>query len=370
MPRKGPPIRSPAYALYLHPVLSVATVALIGAGAYASVETFGDPRAAGPRAIVKLKSTPEGPLHAPLAQVVVDPSVDADNAPHGEATVEIPGSTDAPAVEPLPAAPFPGLSQSGPNGQLPIIGPGGQTSYKAYRRPFAAEGKKPRIAVIVGGLGFNAAATEQAISDLPPQVTLSFVPYAQNLQSWIDKARAAGHEVMVELPMEPFDMDEDTGPQTLLAGLDPKSNVSRLEFLLGRAVGYFAVMNYQGAKFSASQSAAPPVVKALKERGLGMVGNGLGLRSALGAEAAKQGLPFTSADRVLDIRRDASAIDDQLLNLEALALQNGSALGAGFAYPVTIEQIKFWADSLGDRGYQLAPASAVMDQRSQTKAAP
>jgi polysaccharide deacetylase 2 family uncharacterized protein YibQ len=199
-------------------------------------------------------------------------------------------------------------------------------------------------------------------------VTLSFVPYAQNLQSWIDKARAAGHEVMIELPMEPFDMDEDTGPQTLLAGLDAKSNVSRLEFLLGRAVGYFAIMNYQGAKFSTSTTATPPVIKALKDRGLGMVGNGLALRSALGAEAVKQDLPFSSADRVLDIRRDASAIDDQLLNLEALALQNGSALGAGFAYPVTIEQIKFWAESLGDRGYQLAPASAVIDQRSQTKA--
>jgi polysaccharide deacetylase 2 family uncharacterized protein YibQ len=368
MPPKGPPIRSPAQALLLHPVLSVATVALVGAGAYASVETFGDPRAAGPRAVVKLDAKLDGPLHAPLAQVIIDPSVDEGEVPLGEATVEIPESSDTPAVDPLPAAPLAGLSQTGPNGQLPIIGPGGQTSFKAYRRPFTPEGKKPRIAVIVGGLGFNAAATEQAISDLPPQVTLSFVPYAQNLQSWIDKARAAGHEVMIELPMEPFDMDEDTGPQTLLAGLDAKSNVSRLEFLLGRAVGYFAIMNYQGAKFSTSTTATPPVIKALKDRGLGMVGNGLALRSALGAEAVKQDLPFSSADRVLDIRRDASAIDDQLLNLEALALQNGSALGAGFAYPVTIEQIKFWAESLGDRGYQLAPASAVIDQRSQTKA--
>jgi len=270
-------------------------------------------------------------------------------------------------VDPLPPAPLPGLSQPGPNGPLPVVGAGGQTSFKAYRRPFKPDPKKAKIAVIVGGLGFNAAATDQAIADLPADVTLSFVPYAQNLQSWIDKARAAGHEVIVELPMEPFDVDEDTGPQTLLVGLDAKANLARLEYLLGRAAGYFAVMNYQGAKFSGSQSAAPPVVKALHDRGLAFVGNGIGSRSALGGEAYKQGLPFVSADRVLDIRRDAEAIDDQLLNLEALALQNGSALGAGFAYPVTIEQIKFWSESLGERGYQLAPASAVMDMRGKSK---
>lgn len=367
MPTKGRQSGSPARSLLLHPVLSVVTLALVAGAAYGSVALFGDPGAAGPRAVVKISSAAQGPLRAPLADVVVDPSLDA---PAGDmpldATVQM-DAGDTPAVSPLPAAPYPGLSQPGPNGQLPVIGPGGQTSYKAYRRPFTADPKKAKIAVIVGGLGFNAAATEQAIADLPPEITLSFVPYAQNLQSWVDKARAAGHEVMIELPMEPFDMDEDTGPQTLLAGLDAKSNVARLEYLLGRSVGYFAVMNYQGAKFAASPTATPPVIKALKERGLGFVGNGVGLRSALGGEAMKQGLPFASADRVLDIRRDAEAIDDQLLNLEALALQNGSALGAGFAYPVTIEQIKFWADGLGERGYQLAPASAVMDLRSRTK---
>lgn len=368
MPSKGRQSGSPARSLLLHPFLSVATLLVVAGAAYGSVALFGDPTAAGPRAVVKISSTAQGPLRAPLADVVVDPSLDAGETEQPlDAIAHLDSSDDTPSVAPLPAAPYPGLFQSGPNGQLPVIGPGGQTSFKAYRRPFTADPKKSKIAIIVGGLGFNAAATEQAIADLPPEVTLSFVPYAQNLQSWVDKARAAGHEVMIELPMEPFDMDEDTGPQTLLAGLDAKSNVARLEYLLGRSVGYFAVMNYQGAKFAASPTATPPVIKSLKDRGLALVGNGVGLRSALGGEAMKQGLPFAAADRVLDIRRDAAAIDDQLLNLEALALQNGSALGAGFAYPVTIEQIKFWADGLGERGYQLAPASAVMDLRSKSK---
>jgi len=326
MPSKGPQVRSPAQPIYLHPVLSVATLALVGGGLAAYVQMFGDPGAAGPRAIVKLAAAPAGPLHAPLADVVVDPALDA---PAGDPNsgVEVHTVSEAPSahpVDPLPPAPLPGLSQPGPNGPLPVVGAGGQTSFKAYRRPFKPDPKKAKIAVIVGGLGFNAAATDQAIADLPADVTLSFVPYAQNLQSWIDKARAAGHEVIVELPMEPFDVDEDTGPQTLLAGLDPKSNVSRLEFLLGRAVGYFAVMNYQGAKSSASQSAAPPVVKALKERGLGMVGNGLGLRSALGAEAVGPELYLLNRNRVGEAGAERTSIlQGESLQIEQLIVDRG-----------------------------------------------
>jgi polysaccharide deacetylase 2 family uncharacterized protein YibQ len=196
-------------------------------------------------------------------------------------------------------------------------------------------------------------------------VTLSFVPYAQNLQSWIDRARAHGHEVLLELPMEPFDPDaDDTGPQTLLAAAPAQQNVTRLEHLLSRGAGYFGVTNYQGARFATSAQASAPVVQALRRRGLVFVSSGIGQRTALSVEAQRAGLANTAADRIIDARREADAIDDQLLNLEALALQNQSAIGAGFAYPVTMEQVGRWARDIQTRGYQLAPASAVLNARA------
>jgi hypothetical protein len=266
---------------------------------------------------------------------------------------------------PLPRAPIAGLTERGPNGLLPIVAANGRTPAQAYARPFAAQPDKPMISVVIGGLGFNARATTQAIDELPPEITLSFVPYAQDLQSWIDRARARGHEVMLELPMEPFDPDaDDTGPQTLLATASSQQNVSRLEQLLSLGAGYFGVTNYQGARFATSAQASAPVVQALRRRGLVFVSSGIGQRTALSVEAQRAGLPSVAADRLIDVRREADAIDDQLLNLEALALQNQSAIGAGFAYPVTIEQVGHWARDIGTRGYQLAPASAVLNARA------
>lgn len=355
---------------------AVALLAVIGAVA-AGVSIFGDPRAAGPRKVLSLATAGDTTAaRVSVADVAADPeavrSQDAGfyDAPIIEGGEPPPAQTDSNGDERLPASPLPkapisGFFQRGPNGPLPVIAPDGRTPAQVYARPFRGEAGKPKIAVIVGGLGFNARATEAAIYELPADVTLSFVPYTQNLQSWIDKARAQGHETLIELPMEPFDPDaNDTGPDTLLANAAPRDNVNRLEIVLGKATGYFGVTNYQGARFAASGPASAPVAQALKQRGLVFVGNALGPRTALGVEATRAGLPFTSADRIIDVQQDAAKIDDQLLTLEALALQNGSALGSGFAFPVTIDQIKDWAKNLSQRGYVLAPASAVIESRT------
>jgi len=365
-----------------HTGLSVGAFAALSVSLALAIQMFGDPGAARPRRILALNAGVGQPaFHAPLSAVVVNPA-DANakldpNLGFGMAPPEQDGSVpDATSIaaaaqerpSPLAKAPFARLTKPGPLGPLPVIGADGTTPARAYRRPFTGDPTKPRIGIIVGGLGFNARVTDSAIADLPADVTLSFVPYADNLQGWIDKARAHGHEVLIELPMEPFDPDaNDTGPQTLMSNATAKDNIAKLENLLSRGGGYFGVSNYQGAKFAMSSAASAPIVKALKDRGLSFVSNGIGQRAALSTEATRVGLQFTAADRVLDAQRDADAISDQLLNLETVATQTGSALGAGFAFPVTVDQIKTWAQSLNDRGIVLAPASAILDARTQRR---
>jgi len=255
-------------------------------------------------------------------------------------------------VPPLARAPIADLTAPGPNGPLPVVAHDGRTPFSAYKRPFADSGK-PKIALVVGGLGLNAAATKAAIDKLPADVTLSFVPYADNLQGWIDAARAAGHEVVLDIPMEPLDLaSNDPGPQTLMAQAPPAETVKRLDWLLSRASGYFAVSNYLGGRFVSTPGAMAIFTGALKTRGLGFVDDGSAARTS-------GGVPRASAVAVIDEQLTAEQIDRQLLALEAQALRKGSALGAGFAYPVTVDQVTRWAAGLAKRGYQLAPASAV-----------
>jgi len=386
MQRAAPSRAKPARRLPKidHRIAAFAASGLVALIAFGAIQLFGDPSAAGPRRVLSL-APGDAAANAPRVDFT-DAAEEgfqleqylAEELPYsgeigeidagGElrvAVVEAPQENGRPAASPLPRAPLAGLTEPGPNGPLPIVAANGRTPAQAYARPFTPQPERPMVAIVIGGLGFNARTTAQAIDELPPEVTLSFVPYADNLQSWIDRARARGHEVLLELPMEPFDPDaDDTGPQTLLASASAQQNISRLEQLLSRGAGYFGVTNYQGARFATSAQASAPVVQALRRRGLAFVSSGIGQRTALSVEAQRAGLPVTSADRLIDVRQEADAIDDQLLNLEALALQNQSAIGTGFAYPVTIEQVGRWSRNVASRGYQLAPASAVLNARA------
>ena len=169
---------------------------------------------------------------------------------------------------------------------------------------------------------------------------------------WV--ARAHGHEVLLETPMEPVDYpDNDPGPYTLMADAQAPETAKRLEWVLSRASGYYGLTNYLGSRFLADDRAYEGLLGALRGRGLGFIDDGSARRRIGG------GVPRASAERVIDDQLTQAAIDNQLLSLEASALQHGQALGAGFAYPVTLDKVAHWAQSVEQRGYQLAPASAL-----------
>ncbi len=275
-----------------------------------------------------------------------------ETEPMGEAVITLPGASPARRIQTLPPAPMAGLFHQGPNGPLPVIAADGRTPAQAYARPFQSNGK-PKVSLIVGGLGLNSRATREAIETLPGEITLSFVPYAEGLQGWIDLAREHGHEVLLETPMEPVDYpDNDPGPYTLLASSGPAETSRRLEWLMSRATGYFGLTNYLGSRFLSSDPAMATFTTVLKSRGLAFIDDGQAAGRGLG-------IPRASAGRIIDEQLSREAIDAQLLALEAQALQKGQALGSGFAYPLTITQVAQWAQAVEARGYQLAPASAL-----------
>ena len=362
-------------ALMRNPVLSVGGASLLfllaGAGVLVAA---GDPHAGAPIVLMPVTQpgappppgwkealAPDTMGNAPIS--VSDLQLTAgvqDTAPiQGQAIISFPGAAPAPApvdhtAQALPPAPIAGLTSPGPGGApLPAIAPDGRTPADAYARPFHSNGK-PRIALVIGGLGLNAKATRQAIEQLPADVTLSFVPYADGLQAWIDLARQNGHEVLLEAPMEPADYpDNDPGPYTLLTGAQPKETLGKLDWLMSRATGYFGLTNYLGSKFVTNEKAMATLMLGVRQHGLAFIDDGSAARIGGGA-------PRASADRVIDDQLASDAIDNQLLALEAAALQNGSALGSGFAYPVTLDEVNRWVAALPSRGYQLAPASAVL----------
>jgi polysaccharide deacetylase 2 family uncharacterized protein YibQ len=219
----------------------------------------------------------------------------------------------------------------------------------------------PSIAIVIGGLGVGAAKTTDAIMKLPAAVTLGFTPYGSDPGKLVERARAQRHEVLLQVPMEPFDYpDNDPGPQTLLATATAEQNLDRLLWHMSRFQGYVGIGNFMGARFVATDTALQPVVGDAAKRGLGYFDDGSTPRSAAGVVAEALAMPFARADLVIDAVPSSAEIDRALARLETLAKERGTAFGAASALPISIERIGAWARALESRGVILVPLTTAM----------
>jgi polysaccharide deacetylase 2 family uncharacterized protein YibQ len=224
---------------------------------------------------------------------------------------------------------------------------------------FAPGAQGPRVGLVLAGVGLDHAGSEAAAKALPAGVTLAVSPYANDLDSLLTAIRAAGHEYLLSIPMEPLGFAlNNPGDQALMTSLPPEENARRLDWVLSRVTGYVGVTGalgrLRGERFAAHAELMTPFLRAVAGRGL--------LYVDPRPEAAP--LPETwsrRVDLVVDDAEAASSVDAQLAELTRIACERGSALGlAGAVHPVTVERVAAWASQLAAQGIALAPVSGLV----------
>ena len=275
-------------------------------------------------------------------------------------------AADQTGEEPAPTMAMAGIDQrlleKTRHGMIPVVADGLKpfTVYAADADRIKAA-KMPVVAIVVSGLGVGAAKTADAIMKLPPAVTLAFTPYGADPAKLAERARAQRHEILLQVPMEPFDYpDNDPGPQTLLTTLTPEQNIDRLYWHLSRFQGYAGIANFMGARFTATDAVMQPIIREAAKRGLGYLDDGSSPRSAAPSLTAAQAMPFAKADFIVDAVPTSADIDRTLVKLETLAKERGLAVGVASALPISIERIAAWIKTLDSRGIMLVPLTTAM----------
>ena len=249
-------------------------------------------------------------------------------------------------------------------GMLPVVGEDGRRPWQVYARPFDRQDARPRIAIVMTGLGVSKTATQRAIDALPGAVTFSFAPYADGLDRWVANGRNAGHEALIDMPMEPFDYPRnDPGPNALLARAPADENLRRLAWALSRTTGYVGVATFMGANLAARPAALRPVLAELQSRGLMILDTRENPLGHIAEIARETGLPFAVNDILIDAEPTAEAIAARLHALEGRARERGAAVALARPLPITIEALVRWLPGLDTRGVALAPLSALAQTR-------
>lgn len=253
-------------------------------------------------------------------------------------------------------------------GRVPRVAPDGTAPWQYYARPFPQEDKRPRIAILVTGLGQAEAATHEAIDRLPGAVSFAFTPSGDNLQAKVDEARSKGHEVLLSVPMQPQGYPaNDPGPNTLLSNLSDEENVRRLEASLAAFTGYVGVTSKtdSGTDFLTRRESLRGALLQVQRRGLVYLDLWQVSGSKAAAVAKELSLPRVISDLQIDRIPSGIGIDAQLAQLERLAQANGVAVGfAEVTNPVSLERLSVWSAGLRDRGIVLAPVTAVVNRQA------
>ena len=351
--------------------LAVFWLAVVGAagGTAGVLAWLGPPEQPAPRVAAAVAPSSEPPR--PGGGGASPPSA----APEGEAAPAVaaasPPQRAVAAGRSTGGAVEPALQETGPHGPLPRVGPEGRTPIRAYGHPFDRTDTRPRVGLVVGGLGVNAAVTEEAIRRLPAAVTLAFSPYATRIDFLLDQARAKGMELLVALPLEPAGHPtiNNAGNRALLTRLSPVENRDHLEWALSRFGGYTGAVGalgpMRGERFAELAETIHPVQEVLRARGLLYVDPRPGARPPERAWGR-------SVDIVVDEPATRGEIERKLEALERLARERGTAgaLGyAGEASPVLVDRIAVWAGGVEERGLALAPVSAMIRRPGAEEAA-
>lgn len=261
----------------------------------------------------------------------------------------------------LQAAYYPNedLIEDSPFGLLPKIASDGLRPIEQYARPWSGA-RGTRIAIVVGGLGLSQTGTQKAISELPSEITLGFAATGHSLQRWMQEARREGHEILLQVPFEPFGYPSNNpGEDTLLLQDTNDVNLERLHRSMAKITNYTGIMNYLGARYMANNDAMKSILSEIGGRGLLFLDDGSSAQTTTISASKITSTPTVMSDLILDDQVNELAILRKLDDLERIARRNGTAVGVASAFDESVAAIARWVDEASSRGIEIVGVSAL-----------
>lgn len=218
-----------------------------------------------------------------------------------------------------------------------------------------------RLAIVIDDLGPPRSLTLRAIR-LPVPITMSFLPYAEDLNSLTAAARAHGHEIFLHLPMEPVGT-EYPGPNAILVELDPDEFHRRLVWAFDRVPVATGVNNHMGSRATSDPEIMLKVLQEVQQRGLSFVDSRTSPLSVADGLAAQLRIPHAARDVFLDNDPEPAAVLHQLDEAERLARRRGQALAIGHPRPTTLAVLASWLPAAQARGLKIIQAGELIGSR-------
>ena len=218
-----------------------------------------------------------------------------------------------------------------------------------------------RIAVVIDDVGMDVRRSREAIA-LPAPVTLALLPYAPKVREIAREGKAAGHHLIIHVPMEAMDKTANIGPGGLHTGMSEEAFNAALSKMFESFDGYEGINNHMGSRLTQDSGAMARLMPKLAARNLYFLDSKT-VATSVGARAAAQGgVRHAERDVFLDHVETRQFADHALANTEKLALKRGYAIAIGHPKDNTIAALRAWIPGLANKGIELVPVSQLLSK--------
>jgi polysaccharide deacetylase 2 family uncharacterized protein YibQ len=211
------------------------------------------------------------------------------------------------------------------------------------------------------GASLNGLARE--LLDLNAPVTFGVIAGLKYSNAFAESARAHGHDVILHIPMEPYDRsDHDPGRNAILHELDEMENLRRLQTHLNGLAHYSGVSNHMGSRVTSDPALMSLILEAVHQhdRSLFFLDSRTTPFSVVWQEGRRAGVPVLVNNLFLDgpkgVEVDARA---QTARIEEIARRRGRAIAIGHLNEETVAAAREAIDRWRNEGIAVVTLSDI-----------
>lgn len=221
---------------------------------------------------------------------------------------------------------------------------------------------KRYMALVIDDIGYDTAAVDALLSlDIP--ITFGVLPHCPYSVASARKVHAAGHEVILHLPMEPIGYpDTDPGEGALLVDMTKGEILNVLESSLQAVPHVSGVNNHMGSHFMEHEDKLITLFRELKKRGLFFL-DSLTAPTTQGRSAAKiTSVDYITRDVFLDNSRNKEDTFKVLMKLLDSNNHWTTLVVIGHPYPSSLRALERALPYLAASNIEVVSLSNIIER--------
>lgn len=220
----------------------------------------------------------------------------------------------------------------------------------------------PMVSIIIDDLGNRGALDRRAVA-LPGPVAMSVLPHTPHARHVAERARQAGKEILVHLPMQ-SEAATESPPDTIALHDTRRQLEDHLHRALEAVPHATGVNNHMGSLITRHPGHMDWLMSALAEDPRLFFVDSRTTKFTVAARlAVEHGVPALSRDVFLDDDPSRDAVERAFDRLVETARRRGRAVAIGHPHPTTLAVLEERLPRLAGLGVTLVPLSEMLESQ-------